>query len=66
MDLHSWAIKFQIFSGCIGLLLLWIPNAQPLFTELFNLQMGLTIYFAFSLFFTYWNMAAVPPHTQST
>ncbi|MDA9360643.1 sterol desaturase family protein [Flavobacteriaceae bacterium] len=66
MDLHSWAIKFQIFSGCIGLLLLWIPNAQPLFTELFNLQMGLTIYFAFSLLFTYWNMAAVPPHTQST
>ena len=66
MDLHSWAIKFQIFSGCIGLLLLWIPNAQPLFTELFNLQMGLTIYFAFSLFFNYWNMAAVPPHTQST
>jgi alkylglycerol monooxygenase len=66
MDLHSWAIKFQIFSGCIGLLLLWIPNAQPLFTELFNLQMGLTIYFAFSLFFTYWNMAALPPHTQST
>jgi len=66
MDLHYWAIKFQIFSGCIGLLLLWIPNAQPLFTELFNLQMGLTIYFAFSLLFTYWNMAAVPPHTQST
>jgi alkylglycerol monooxygenase len=66
MDLHSWAIKFQIFSGCIGLLLLWIPNAQPLFTELFNLQMGLTIYFAFSLLFTYWNMAAVTPHTQST
>lgn len=66
MDLHYWAIKFQIFSGCIGLLLLWIPNAQPLFTELFNLQMGLTIYFAFSLFFNYWNMAAVPPHTQST
>ena len=66
MDLHSWAIKFQIFSGCIGLLLLWIPNAQPLFTELFNLQMGLTIYFAFSLFFNYWNIAAVPPHTQST
>jgi alkylglycerol monooxygenase len=66
MDLHSWAIKFQIFSGCIGLLLLWIPNAKPLFTELFNLQMGLTIYFAFSLLFTYWNMAAVPPHTQST
>ncbi|MDG1090517.1 MAG: sterol desaturase family protein [Flavobacteriaceae bacterium] len=66
MDLHSWAIKFQIFSGCIGLLLLWIPNAQPLFTELFNFQMGLTIYFAFSLLFTYWNMAAVPPHTQST
>ena len=66
MDLHSWAIKFQIFSGCIGLLLLWIPSAQPLFTELFNLQMGLTIYFAFSLLFTYWNMAAVPPHTQST
>ena len=66
MDLHSWAIKFKIFSGCIGLLLLWIPNAQPLFTELFNLQMGLTIYFAFSLLFTYWNMAAVPPHTQST
>ena len=66
MDLHSWAIKFQIFSGCIGLLLLLIPNAQPLFTELFNLPMGLTIYFAFSLLFTYWNMAAVPPHTQST
>ena len=66
MDLHSWAIKFQIFSGCIGLLLLWIPNAQPLFTELFNFQMGLTIFFAFSLLFTYWNMAAVPPHTQST
>ena len=26
MDLHSWAIKFQIFSGCIGLLLIWFQN----------------------------------------
>jgi hypothetical protein len=66
MDLHSWAIKFQIFTGCIGLLLLWIPNAQPLFAEFFTLQIGLTIYFAFSLVFTYWNMAAVPSQPQST
>ncbi|MDC1460682.1 sterol desaturase family protein, partial [Flavobacteriaceae bacterium] len=66
MDLHTWAVKFQIFTGCIGLLLLWIPNAQPLFAELFTLQIGLTIYFAFSLIFTYWNMAAVPSQPQST
>jgi hypothetical protein len=66
MDLHTWAVKFQIFTGCIGLLLLWIPNEQPLFAELFTLQIGLTIYFTFSLIFTYWNMAAVPSQPQST
>tara|TARA_B100000767_G_C19770385_1_gene539623 strand:- start:663 stop:1919 length:1257 start_codon:yes stop_codon:yes gene_type:complete len=66
MDLYSWAIKFQIILGCIGLLILWIPNTQMLFTELFTLQAGLSFYFTMSLILTYWSMSSFQSRTQST
>ena len=65
MDLHTWATKFEIIWACIGLLILWIPNTQTLFSGFFTLQICLSLYFTLSLVLTYWNMEKTPNNIQS-
>jgi sterol desaturase/sphingolipid hydroxylase (fatty acid hydroxylase superfamily) len=66
MDLHSWAIKFQIAWASIGLIILWLPNLQFLFIEFQTVKIGLTFYFGISIILTNWNTLKAPTQTQRT
>ena len=66
MDLHSWAIKFQIAWASIGLIILWLPNLQFLFIEFQTVKIGLTFYFGISIILTNWNTLEAPTQTQRT
>jgi len=66
MDLHSWAIKFQIAWASIALIILWLPNLQFLFIEFQTVKIGLTFYFGISIILTNWNTLKAPTQTQRT
>lgn len=66
MDLHSWAIKFQIAWASIGLIILWLPNLQFLFIEFQTVKIGLTFYFGISIILTNWSTLKAPTQTQRT
>jgi len=60
MDFHSWAPKFELLRGLLGLLFLFFPQNQMLLDAYPISQLIFILYFTLSIFIAFWAYKQAP------